>query len=116
MAAVASTGAPLHGASGYLRRHVDGDYPIGQAGADTSAALSRLEQCAADAELLALARECLASHAKDRPADAGAVALRMTAYLEGVQERLRQAELSRAAESAVQEAQAKADAERRRGN
>ena len=38
--------------------------------------------------------------ARDRPADAGVVAGRMTAYLAGVQERLREAELSRAAESA----------------
>ncbi len=82
--------------------------------AETSAALSRLEQCRAEAELLALVRECLAAHAKDRPADARAVAVRMTAYLEGVQDRLREAELARAAESArAQEAQAKADAERR---
>ena len=65
-------------------------------------------------ELLALARDCLAAEARDRPADAGVVAERMTAYLAGVQERLREAELSRAAESArAQEAEAKASAERR---
>ena len=39
-------------------------------------------------------------HAEDRPADAGVVAERVTAYLAGVQERLREAELSRAAETA----------------
>ena len=69
--------------------------------ADTAAALVRLEQCGADPELLALARDCLAAEPDDRPADAGVVAGRMTAYLAGVQERLREAELSRAAESAV---------------
>ncbi len=68
--------------------------------ADTAAALIRLERCGADEELLALARDCLAAEARDRPADAGVVAGRMTAYLAGVQERLREAELSRAAESA----------------
>ena len=52
--------------------------------------------------------------AKDRPADAGVVAERLTGYLAGVQERLREAELSRAAESArAEEAEAKASAERR---
>ena len=82
--------------------------------ADTAAALDRLEHCGADDELLALARDCLAAVAKDRPADAGVVAGRMTAYLAGVQERLREAELSRAAESArAQEAEAKVSAERR---
>ncbi len=69
--------------------------------ADTAAALYRLEHCGADPELLALARDCLAAVAKDRPADAGAIAGRMTAYLAGVQERLREVELSRAAASAV---------------
>ena len=68
--------------------------------AETSAALFRLEHCGADSELLALARDCLARRSNDRPADAGVVAARMTAYLAGVQERLREAEVSRAAESA----------------
>ena len=81
--------------------------------AETAAALTRLEHCGADEELLALARNCLAAEARDRPADAGVVAGRMTAYLAGVQERLRDAELSRAAESArAREAEAKASAER----
>jgi tetratricopeptide (TPR) repeat protein len=81
--------------------------------ADTAAALVRLEHCGADHELLSLARDCLAALAEDRPADAGVVADRMTAYLAGVQERLRETELSRAAESArAHEAEAKASAER----
>ena len=89
--------------------------------ADTAAALARLVRCTADAELLALARDCLTAEPKDRPADAGVVASRMTAYLSGVQERLRAAELARAAERARAEearrtavaAEAKASAERR---
>ena len=81
---------------------------------DTAGALARLSGCGADGELLALARDCLAVEAKDRPADAGVVAARLTAYLASVQERLREAELSRAAESArAQEAEAKVAAERR---
>ena len=41
---------------------------------ETAAALSRLERCGADEELLGLARDCLAAEAEDRPADAGVVA------------------------------------------
>jgi serine/threonine-protein kinase len=81
--------------------------------AETGAALARLEQCGADEELIALTRDCLAAEPKDRPADAGVVAGRVTAYLAGVQERLHEAELSRAAESArAEEAEAKASSER----
>jgi len=61
----------------------------------------------------ALARDCLTAQARDRPPDAGVVAGRMTAYLAGVQERLPEAKLSRAAETArAQEAGARASAER----
>ena len=82
--------------------------------ADTAAAIDRLGRCEADVELIALARDCLAAEAKDRPSDAGAVATRITAYLAGVQERLRGAELARAAEAArAEEAEAKAAVERR---
>jgi serine/threonine-protein kinase len=81
---------------------------------DTGDALARLADCGADADLLALARDCLAADPADRPTDAGIVAARMTAYLAGVQERLREAELARAAEAArAREAEAKAAAERR---
>src|SRR5205823_7836855 len=41
-------------------------------------------------------QDCLASEPADRPRDAGAVAGRITAYLAGVQERLRSAERERA--------------------
>jgi serine/threonine-protein kinase len=61
-------------------------------------ALARLDACGADAELVALARDSLAPEADDRPRDAGAVAARGTAYLAGVQEKLRRAELERVEE------------------
>ena len=67
---------------------------------DLADALARLDACGADAELIALAADCLAREAEDRPRHAGAVAERVTAYLGGVQERLRAAEIARAAEAA----------------
>jgi serine/threonine-protein kinase len=77
---------------------------------DLADAMSRLDACGADAELIALTRTCLAPEAIDRPTDAQAVADALTAYLNGVQERLHQAELAEA------EAKAKAieEAKRRR--
>jgi serine/threonine-protein kinase len=81
---------------------------------DTADALARLDACGADAELIAIARDCLAREAEDRPRHAGAVAERVTSYLAGVQDRLRAAELARAAESArAEEAVGRARAERR---
>jgi serine/threonine-protein kinase len=70
-------------------------------------ACARLDGCGADTELIALAKRCLAPEPRERPRDAGAVAAAVTAYQAGVQERLRRAELERAA------AGAKAAAERR---
>jgi serine/threonine-protein kinase len=63
---------------------------------DTEEALERLDGCGAEAELIALARDCLAVEPEDRPRDAGLVAERMTAYLAGVQERVQAAERERA--------------------
>ena len=76
--------------------------------ADLADAFHRLDSCGADAELVQLAKACLAAAPADRPRDAGAVAAAMAAHLAGVQERLRKAELARAA------AQAKAAEERKR--
>jgi tetratricopeptide (TPR) repeat protein len=84
-------------------------------------AYSRLESCGADAELIGLARRCLAAEPWDRPRDAGQVAEAVAAYQNSVAERLRQAELAHAAEAARAEearataaqAEAKARAERR---
>jgi serine/threonine-protein kinase len=71
-------------------------------------AFSRLDHSGADADLVALAKNCLAPRREDRPANAGVVARALSAYRDGVQERLRQAELQRAA------AQARAEEERKR--
>src|SRR5262249_12254784 len=59
---------------------------------DTAQARGRLDACGADPDLIALARDCLAPEPVDRPRDAAAVAGRVTAYLTGVQEKLRAAE------------------------
>jgi eukaryotic-like serine/threonine-protein kinase len=67
---------------------------------ETAGARARLNACAADAELRDLAKVCLAPASADRPHDAGVVAGRVRAYLSGVQERLRQAELARVEERA----------------
>jgi serine/threonine-protein kinase len=77
---------------------------------DLTDALSRLEDAGADAELVALAKDCLAPEREDRPREAGAVAARVTAYLAGVQDRLRSAERERA----VAEATAVEERKRRR--
>jgi serine/threonine-protein kinase len=81
---------------------------------DLADATARLDACAADAELIVLTRTCLAAEAIDRPRDAQAVADGLTAYLNGVQERLHQAELAHAAEVArTKEAEATAAQERK---
>ena len=53
--------------------------------ADLSDALARLDACGADAELVALARSCLAAAPKHRPRDAGIIVAGLTAYLRGVE-------------------------------
>jgi serine/threonine-protein kinase len=84
------------------------------AAADLSAAFARLDASGADAELVALARDCLAARREDRPLNAATVASRMAAYQAAVRERLRSAELERAAaEARTVEARATAAAERR---
>ena len=75
---------------------------------DTGEALTRLDGCGADAELIAMAKDCLAPEPGDRPGDAGVVAGRMASYLAGVQHRLRAAELARV------RADARAEEERKR--
>ena len=67
--------------------------------ADLSDALARLDVCKADAELVALARDCLAVELEHRPRDAGVVAARGLGYVGSLERRMRQAELERAAES-----------------
>jgi hypothetical protein len=75
----------------------------------THDALKRLETCSADQELTALVRSCLSPAIAERPPGAGAVATALTAYLAAVQERLRAAEMARAA-AAAREEEAKATA------
>jgi eukaryotic-like serine/threonine-protein kinase len=75
---------------------------------------ARLDGCGADAELVALARRCLAAEPWGRPRHAGEIADAVTSYQQSVAERLHQAELARAAEQArAQQAQATATQERR---
>jgi serine/threonine-protein kinase len=92
----------------------DMDALLQAAFAELADARARLDASGADPELIRLAEECLAEERDARPRDAGAVAKAMTAYLAGVQERLRGAEVERAAAQAkAAEARAKAAAERR---
>ena len=63
--------------------------------ADLGETLARLRGCGADPELVRLAERCLAPRKADRPADAGAVAEAVAAYLTGVEERLQQERLRR---------------------
>ena len=63
---------------------------------ETANALTRLDGCGAEAELVSLAKDCLAVEPDDRPRDAGVVAERVTAYLAGVQARVQAAERDRA--------------------
>jgi serine/threonine-protein kinase len=74
----------------------------------------RLDGCGAEAELVALARHCLAAEPWERPRHAGLVAEAVLAYQQAVAERLKQAELARVAEEVRgREAQATATQERR---
>jgi serine/threonine-protein kinase len=68
--------------------------------ADVADAFARLDGCGADAELVVLARRCLAPEPWDRPRHAGDVAEAVTAYDRSVADRLRRAELERAAAEA----------------
>jgi tetratricopeptide (TPR) repeat protein/serine/threonine protein kinase len=66
------------------------------AAADLAETYARLDGCGADAELVALCRVCLSRNPADRPVDGQAVAHGMTAYLNGVQERLQTAQREQA--------------------
>jgi tRNA A-37 threonylcarbamoyl transferase component Bud32 len=82
--------------------------------AHLSPAYERLASCGADDELVRLARSCLSEDPGERPPDAGTVALFVAAYRRGVQERLHEAEVERAAQSArAEEAQVRLAVERR---
>jgi serine/threonine protein kinase len=82
---------------------------------DLGATLGRLESCGAEAELILLVNDCLATDPGGRPRSAGQVARRMTAHLGGVQERLRSAELARVeAQTRAEESQVRVRIERSR--
>jgi eukaryotic-like serine/threonine-protein kinase len=74
---------------------------------DLAEAMARLDACGAEAELILLAKDCLAREPEDRPPHAGAVVDRITAYLMGVQEKLRASEIARATEQTRAEEEAK---------
>jgi tetratricopeptide (TPR) repeat protein len=66
------------------------------ANGDLADADARLDGCGVDPELIVLTRACLSPEAVDRPKDAQAVAEGLTAYLDGVQQRLQAAQRERA--------------------
>ena len=70
---------------------------------DLAEAFARLDRCNADPELTALARACLSPEPDNRPRNAGEVATAVAAYRAGVEQRLRSAEMDRAAAGPVAE-------------
>ena len=75
---------------------------------DLTDAHRRLAACVVDAELIDLARDCLTAERDGRPRNAGEVLRRVTAYVSGVQERLKVAELAQVeAQTRAEEAQAR---------
>jgi tetratricopeptide (TPR) repeat protein len=68
--------------------------------AETTECFAQLGACGADAELVALAKTCLAAEPVDRFATAADVAAAVAAYRAGVEERLRKAERDRAVSAA----------------
>jgi tetratricopeptide (TPR) repeat protein len=64
------------------------------------ACFTRLDDCGADAELVELCKRCLSADRDARPRYAGVVANAVAAYLTGVEERAKKAELDRAAAEA----------------
>src|SRR6185503_17829240 len=81
---------------------------------DLREAREKLERSGANHELLEIAKRCLEPVPHDRPRNAGEVAAAVSAHLESVEKRLRQAELERAEERArAEEAQARMREEER---
>jgi serine/threonine-protein kinase len=69
--------------------------------ADLSDAFARLDACTADADLVRLARACLAAAPEDRPRGADVVARAVADYRSAVQQRLLRAEREQAAAEAA---------------
>jgi tRNA A-37 threonylcarbamoyl transferase component Bud32 len=78
----------VFGLGGILCVIMTGEPPFTRAGqtwaGDATEAFARLDGCGADAELVGLARACLAAEPEARPADAGEVARRVKRYRDGV--------------------------------
>jgi serine/threonine protein kinase/Flp pilus assembly protein TadD len=84
------------------------------AGADLTDARGRLEHCGADRDLIRIAYNCLAGDVHARLHDARVLTEWLSSYMNSLQERIRQAEVGRAAEEArAQEARRTALADRR---
>jgi eukaryotic-like serine/threonine-protein kinase len=66
------------------------------ANGDLADATARLDACGADQELIVLTKKCLSAEAIDRPKNAQEVADGLSAYVNGVQERLQATERERA--------------------
>jgi eukaryotic-like serine/threonine-protein kinase len=82
---------------------------------DLTEANTRLDNCGADAALIALAMRCLAAEKEQRPADGSAVAEAVAAYGREMQERLKAAEIEAATQATRAEEEKKlAQAERKR--
>ncbi len=104
----------LTGRPAYVGRSA-GEIQRKAARGDLADALGRLEAVGADVELVALAKDCLAVERDDRPRDASSFVNRLGEYRASIEQRLRAAELERAAESArAEEAQARVAVERSR--
>ena len=68
--------------------------------AELTECFTQLDACGADAELVAVAKRCLAAEPADRYPNGEAVAAAVAAYRAGVEERLRKAERDRAVSAA----------------
>ncbi|MEM7232502.1 MAG: protein kinase [Planctomycetota bacterium] len=71
-------------------------------------AMSRLDECGADPELMTLAKACLAAEPSDRPRDAGVVATEVRKYLESIEGRARDLAIHAAEEKVKAEGERKA--------
>ena len=66
---------------------------------NTEPAFKRLDECRADPELVAIAKECLASEPTERIRDAQVLAEKVSGYLEGVESKLHETEIAREKEA-----------------
>jgi serine/threonine-protein kinase len=86
----------LTGRPPFAAHNVGASFRMAQSG-DLAGAFARLGGCGADAELIRLAKECLAVAPWERPPEAGPVAAAIARYQADLQQRLKQAEIEQAA-------------------